>query len=275
MPRIPLEDNYVDVLGKAQRGLNVTDEQLCHRADVSAEDLAALKAGKFNEAVARRVAAHLRLHRDALVQLARNAWYPEHPHFKTGFAAFNTQADDTRVNNYVIWDVRSRHAAIFDTGGEVEPVLDLIRAERLLPRYILLTHTHEDHIMVLPQLARETGAEVWSSQLEPVDYPGAKTFTENAFFHIGPFAIRTLLTHGHSPGGTTYYVTGLSYPLAIVGDSIFASSMGGAPSAMYLQALDNNKSKILSLPNDTALACGHGPMSTVGQERKNNPFFAR
>lgn len=274
MGRIPLEDNYTDVVGKAQRGLAITDQQLAARADVSLADLTALKAGQFNEAVARRVAPHLRLHRDSLVQLAQNLWYPKHPHFTTGFAVFNTSFDDMTVNSYMVWDERSRHAAVFDTGASATAMLDIIETEKLRVRYIFLTHTHEDHIADLPRLAGVTGGEVWSCELEPAGYPGAKTFSENSFFHLGPFAIRTLLTNGHSAGGTTYYVTGLSYPLAIVGDSLFAGSMGGASAANYLQALDNNKKKIFTLPADTALACGHGPVTTIAQERKNNPFFA-
>jgi hydroxyacylglutathione hydrolase len=94
---------------------------------------------------------------------------------------------------------------------------------------ILLTHTHDDHIADLPRLAKATGAEVWSSdRRSPSDHPGGRTFKENAHFHIGELAIKTLSTWGHSPGQTTFYVTGLSYPLAVVGDSLFAASMGGS-----------------------------------------------
>lgn len=275
MGRIPLEDNYDDVINKAQRGLGITDEQLSQRAEVSRADLSALKAGRFNEAVARRVAAHLRLHRDSLVQLARKSWYPEQPVFSTGFAAFNTPMGDMTVNSYVIWDERTRLAACFDTGATSEPMLELVESEHLKLRYIFVTHKHEDHVADLPRLARETGAEVWSSAADPVDHAGGKTFSENAFFHIGPFAIKTLLTPGHAAGGASFYITGLSYPLVVVGDSLFSCSMGGAPADAYLTALDNNKSKILTLPSNTVIACGHGPVTTVAQERRNNPFFAR
>jgi hydroxyacylglutathione hydrolase len=275
MARIPLEDNYTDVLHKAQRGLAVTDLQLSARADVTLAALAALKGGEFNEAVARRVAPHLHLSRDALVQLALHTWYPKHSVFTSGFAAFNTPYEDMTVNSYVIWDERTRHAAIFDTGATAAPMLELIESEKLQARYIFLTHTHEDHVAGLAELAQATAAEVWSSEKEPLAYPGAKTFRENAFFHLGEFAIKTLLTDGHSPGGTSFYITGLSFPLAVVGDSLFASSMGGAPAELFAHALANNKKKILVLPADTALACGHGPMSTVEQEKKHNPFFAR
>jgi len=275
MARIPLEDNYDDVLNKAQRGLGLSDEELARRAAVPLADVLAVKAGKYNEAVARRMAGHLRLHRDCLVQLAEKSWYPSQPQFTTGFTAFNTRMEDMTVNNYLVWDERSRHAAVFDTGATAEPVLEAISSDKLRLRYIFLTHGHDDHVADLERLVRETGAEVWCSQAEPLEFPGLKRFPENSFFHVGPFAIKVLYTDGHAPGGTTYYITGLSYPLAVVGDSIFASSMGGAPAASYARALDNNFKKVLTLPSDTVLACGHGPMTTVGQERKNNPFFAR
>jgi len=83
-----------------------------------------------------------------------------------------------------------------------------------------------------------------------------------------------LLTSGHSPGLTTYYITGLSWPLAVVGDAIFAGSMGGSITA-FEEQLKNDREKILPLPRDTVLACGHGPLSTIGQEKQHNPFFAR
>ncbi len=275
MARIPLEDNYEDVINKAQRGFGLSDEELARRAEISVEDLRAVKSGTFNEAVARRAATHLKLNRDAVVQLAEKRWYPTHPVFNAGFGVFNTVFGDMTVNSYVVWDPRSKLAAAFDTGSTCEPMLDLIKSEQLRLRYIFLTHTHEDHIADLPRLATETKAEVWASEREPVNLAGAKSFAENAFFHLGGLAIKTLATFGHSPGGTTFYITGLSYPLAIVGDSLFASSMGGASQELYETARDNNFKKILTLPADTVLACGHGPLTTVAQERKNNPFFVR
>lgn len=274
MGRIPLEDNFNDVIAKAQRGLGIDDAELARRADVHPADVAALKAGRFNEAVARRVAGHLRLNRDALVRLAQKKWYPTVPVFPTGFTVFNTPMDDMTVNSYIVWDDRSRHAAVFDTGATCEPMLEFIREYHLNVRYIFITHTHEDHVADLPRLVAETKGEVWASEREPVSHPGAKTFAENAFFHLGPHSIKTLSTWGHSPGGTTYYVTGLSWPLAVVGDSMFSCSMGGSATA-FADAYENNMKKIMTLPNDTVLACGHGPLTTVAQERRNNPFFVR
>lgn len=273
MARIPLEDNYDDVLRKAQRGMGVTNAQLAQRAEVTEEAVESLMNGTYDDAVARRVARHLKLGPKALSALGNKEWYPSAPAFPVGFAAFNTPHEDMTVNSYLIWDERSRHAAAFDTGGSCTDMLDLVAEKHLTVRYIFLTHTHEDHVADLDRLVQTTKGEVWASSREPSDYPGAKTFDEGTFFHVGPFSVKTLSTWGHSQGGTTYYVQGLSYPLAIVGDSLFASSMGGGM-VSYKDALENNLKKVLCLPADTVLACGHGPLTTVGQERRHNPFIA-
>jgi glyoxylase-like metal-dependent hydrolase (beta-lactamase superfamily II) len=71
----------------------------------------------------------------------------------------------------------------------------------------------------------------------------------------------------------TYVVTGLARRIAIVGDSLFAGSMGGG-NVSYRDALQNNLGKILTLPDETIICPGHGPMTTVGEEKEHNPFFA-
>lgn len=274
MPRIPLEDYFTDVIGKAQRGLGLNDAALAQKAAISAAELAAVKAGEVREPALRAVAKALRLGGDALVALARREWYPEQPQFKRGFAMFNTPFEDMRVNAYLVWNASSRQAAAFDTGADCQAMLDTLAAEQLTLRYIFLTHTHDDHIADLPRFVAATRAEVWSHVREPAALPGARTFEENAHFHLGEIAIKTLLTSGHSPGQTTYYITGLSWPLAVVGDSLFAGSMGGGL-VSYEEQYRNNRQKLLALPADTVLACGHGPLTTLRQEKIHNPFFTR
>jgi glyoxylase-like metal-dependent hydrolase (beta-lactamase superfamily II) len=240
---------------------------------VTAEELKAVQGGEVRDLPIRQIAKALRLEREALLALARREWYPEQPSFKRGFAMFNTPHEDMMVNSYLVWDTKTRHAAAFDTGATAVPMLDTIAAEGLRLRYIFLTHTHDDHIADLPRLAA-TGAEVWASELEPAPSPGAKIFQENAHFHLGEISIKTLLTWGHSPGQTSFFVSGLSYPLAIVGDSLFAGSMGGGL-VSYEAQYRNNRDKLMKLPADTVFACGHGPLTTLKQEKKHNPFFAR
>jgi glyoxylase-like metal-dependent hydrolase (beta-lactamase superfamily II) len=273
MPRIPIEDNFSDVISKAQRGLGISDNELCKRAEVTQADLAAVKSGHVLDAVIRRVARHLRLGPNALEELAHRQWYPEVPVFPHGFAIFNTPYEDIAVNSYLVWDSREGVGAAFDTGADSAGMLDVIHSEKLRLQSIFITHTHDDHIADLARLEKETGAEVWASEREPVNQPGAKVFRESAHFHIGSLAIKTLSTWGHSRGQTTFYVTGLSYPLAVVGDSLFACSIGGS-SEHFAEQYKNDVEKILRLPRNTVLACGHGPLTTVGQEKRHNPFFA-
>ena len=272
MPRIPLEDNFDDVIKKAQRGLRLNDSELAQRAGVTPADLRALRGGAFDERVVRAVAPVLRLGADQLVALAQKAWYPDQVIPPRGFAMFNTPYENMTVNSYLVWDQRSRLAAVFDTGATCEPMLDIIATEKLTVRYLFLTHTHEDHVADAARLVAATGADIYSSELEP--FAGGKTFRENQTFHLGDIAIKTLLTSGHSPGQTTYLVSGLAWPLAICGDSMFASSMGGGL-VSYEDQYRNNLEKIFTLPRDTVIAPGHGPLTTLAQEKKHNPFFAR
>jgi glyoxylase-like metal-dependent hydrolase (beta-lactamase superfamily II) len=136
---------------------------------------------------------------------------------------------------------------------------------------ILLTHAHSDHVADLPRLREETGAEVFAPAREPV--PAAAKIDEGKKFPVGKIDIEARLTWGHSPGGMTFVVTGLARPIAIVGDSLFAGSMGGG-TVSYKDAVRNNLEKILTLPDETIICPGHGPMTSVGEEKKHNPFFA-
>ena len=274
MARIPLEDNFNDVINKTQRGLNISDEDLAQRASVSLADLAAVKAGEPHDAVIHSVARPLKLSGAALEALAHKRWYPQQPIFPSGFAAFNTPHEDMTVNSYLVWDPKTKQAAAFDTGTDSTGMLTEIETAGLRLQHIFLTHTHPDHVAGLNLLATATGAEVWASELEPSSRPGAKTFKENAHIHVGALSIKTLFTTGHSPGQTTYFIKGLSWPLAIVGDSLFSCSMGSSTNG-FIEQLGNNRTKIFSLPKDTVLACGHGPLTTLAQEKLHNPFFVR
>jgi glyoxylase-like metal-dependent hydrolase (beta-lactamase superfamily II) len=146
-----------------------------------------------------------------------------------------------------------------------------INKEKLAVKLILLTHAHADHIADLSRLVKETGAPVYLSEKESA--PIAQPISEGKTFRVGKINIESRLTWGHSPGGMTYVATGLKRPIAVVGDSLFAGSMGGG-NVSYDDALKNNLGKILTLPDETILCPGHGPMTTVGEEKIHNPFFA-
>ena len=184
-----------------------------------------------------------------------------------------TQEDDTIVNCYLIWDEVTRDAALFDTGFEAQPILDIIAAENLVLRHIFITHSHYDHVNALPKL-REAApkARVHSgSKNAPVDQRN-----KNAeIIHLGGLRITHRETPGHAEDGVTYMVGNWQEdaPLvAIVGDTIFAGSMGrGNPD--FALARQKIREQILTLPAETLLCPGHGPLTTVAEEKEHNPFF--
>ena len=116
-----------------------------------------------------------------------------------------------------------------------------------------------------------TAAEAYTGRLEPVD--GARLFEPGHSFACGGLKISSRSTWGHSKGGISYLIEGLEKPLAVVGDAVFAGSMGGG-SVSYADALRTNREELLSLPAETVLCPGHGPLTTVAEERLHNPFFA-
>ena len=267
---IPLEDNFTDVISKAQRGVGISDSELAERARVDANAIRRMRAGEYDELALFRVAPVLGLGARALSELAQNQYQPTAPDID-GLAVFNTPFHDMRVNAYLVWDPGSREASAFDTGADCRAMLERVEKERLSVKLILLTHAHADHIADLGRLGKATGAPTYISGRESAR--GAKTIAEGQQFAVGRLNIRALLTWGHSRGGMTYFVTGLAQPVAIVGDSIFAGSMGGG-NVSYKDAVQNNLEKILTLPDDTIICPGHGPLTTVGQEKEHNPFFA-
>ena len=268
---IPLEDNVGDIIGKAQRGLRISDSELAEKARVSSQKIRQLRAGEFDELALLRVAPVLGLAVRALCELAKGEWHPKEIDERDGLAQFNTHYHDIAVNAYLVWDPASRAAAAFDTGADCSEMVRFANRHKLNVDLILLTHAHDDHVADLPRLREETGGEVFTPACEPV--PGAEAIEEGKRFRLGNLEIDTRLTWGHSQGGMTYVVTGLSCPIAVVGDSLFAGSMGGG-NVSYDDALQNNLEKILTLPDETIICPGHGPITTVGEEKAHNPFFA-
>jgi len=268
---IPLEDGYTDIIGKAQRGLSITDESLATRTGLDLAAIRALKDGELDEAALTKVADALGLGADALLALARGSYQPAPITLPEGLACFNTDFEDMTVNSYLVWDPSTREAAFFDTGADGQPMLDFAAAHDLRVTQIFITHIHTDHVLDLDRLIEKTRAHAWVCVKEPL--AGAESFEPGRSFTIGNLTVETRETSGHAAGGVTFVVRGLTQPIAIVGDSIFAASMGGGV-VSYADAVRNNREQVLTLPDGTILCSGHGPLSTVGEQKTANPFFA-
>ena len=271
---IPLEDQYTDVLGKARRGLRLSESQLAQKAGVGLEAVEAFQQGKLDDADSiARITRALDLYAPALLDLARGEWTPEGVELPPTVAAYNVPfGDDMTVNFYLAWDRDGGRAAAFDTGGDCQALLQTLHEKRLTLDAIFLTHTHEDHVADLERLLAETDAPVYVSKLEAIG--GATLIADGQSFTVGALTITARLTPGHSPGGTTYVIAGLEPGVAVVGDALFAASMGGVSPEKYAAALAANRANILGLPEETVICPGHGPVTTVGLEKKHNPFYA-
>lgn len=267
---ISIEDFHEDIIGKAARGLGIGKGELAEGANISRERVENVLAGGVDEGTIRAVAPILGLAEEKLVVSARKAWRPVELEL-TGLFQANTPYHDMQVNAYLLWDEDSRKAVVFDTGANVTPLLEQIRKHGLKVEAIFVTHTHGDHIADLAQLKAETGSPpTYVNRLEPLDE--AELIDTGFSTTIGSLSIRSILTSGHSIGGTTFLVDGLSAPVAVVGDALFAGSMGGGM-VSYAEALRNNREKLMTLPDKTVVCPGHGPLTTIGEEKVANPFF--
>ncbi len=199
-------------------------------------------------------------------------------------------------NMYILWDEVSREAAVVDPGmmreSERDMVTKFIEDNNLNVKHVLLTHLHVDHITSARWLADKTGADVCGSSL---DAPLGKELPEQvAHFRInvevepltvdrnladgdtlqvGDEMIQVLHVPGHSPGGLAFYLPDSA--LLISGDTIFNGSVGRADlwGGDMLQQLNSIREKIFTLPDETVIAPGHGPTTTVADEKRFNPFL--
>ena len=273
--RIPIEDGFEDVLRKAAVGQRLGTGALSVRSNLSLKEVRALLDGEFNEAHARRLAPLLGINAEKLVSMADAAWYPQ-PVSLAGLECFHmpfpeASYPDASVNCYIAYDAGSGDALAFDTGTGAQPMLDFIEHKGLNLQAVFLTHTHRDHVGGYEAMvAAAKSGRIYAPAREP--HRNASLLEPDAQLSIGNFTVKAVETNGHSKGGLSYIVDGLGQSVAFVGDSLFCLSQGGARQG-YKRALENNRSKLLSLRADTILCPGHGPMTTVAEERAHNPFF--
>ena len=199
-------------------------------------------------------------------------------------------------NMYILWDEATHDAVVVDPGmmreAEREMVTKFIKGQELNVKHILLTHLHLDHVTSARWLADETGADVCGcAQDAPL---GLELPEQVAQFHLkvevepltidhelvdgdtiplGDEIINVLHVPGHSPGGLAFYLP--ESALLISGDTIFNGSVGrtdlmGGDMALLINSI---REKILPLPDETVIASGHGPTTTIADEKRFNPFL--
>jgi glyoxylase-like metal-dependent hydrolase (beta-lactamase superfamily II) len=270
-----LEDHAGDILRKARIQSKVTLQEASAAAGLSEDDYTALEESgrivKRTDLFA--VASLVGVSGGRLEEIAKG-WEPEKVYTESWRELrMITTTSNFSVNCYLVWDEVTREAALFDTGWDATPILKHADEHQLALRHIFITHTHGDHIACLAAVReRFPKARLHSSSKNaPVDQRNRA----NDFIHLGSLRITNRATPGHAEDGATYVVG--NWPedaahAAFVGDAIFAGSMGKDFHTPE-EAKRHVREQILSLPPDTLICAGHGPITTVREERGHNPFF--
>lgn len=196
-----------------------------------------------------------------------------------------------QANAYII-ENDNHDAVIIDPGGEAERLITFVQSKQIHPIAILLTHAHFDHIGAVDAVRKQWNIPVYVHENEQdwlqdtnkngsAHFPLGKITAKPAdhiiegegSLEIGPFSFDVFETPGHSPGSVTFY----NQPDSVIfsGDVLFASGIGrtdlyGGNQAQLLKSIEE---KLLVLPDETTVASGHGPETTIGREKGSNPFL--
>lgn len=195
-------------------------------------------------------------------------------------------------NCYIVGSEKTKDGMIIDPGAEAGRILEVVQDNGLSIKIIVVTHMHADHIGALAKVKEATKAEfaVHEAESSKQYMSGASSMLSALMgrssggipkvdrllkdgdrLEIGDLRFTVLHTPGHSPGGICLSGHGVVF----CGDTLFNFSIGRTdfPGGDYDQLIDSIQKKLMVLPNETRVYCGHGPATTVGFERKANPFL--
>ena len=190
-------------------------------------------------------------------------------------------------NCFIVADKHTKEALLVDPGDEPERILELITENNFRIKFIVCTHAHFDHVGALTKIKKETNALIvihkdevdiykhtrelassWGYEIEPLPEPDILA-SEGDNLNIGDLQFKIFHTPGHSPGGICLFGGGI----LITGDTLFAGSVGRTDLfGGDMEKLIKSFKRLMSLPEETRVLPGHGPLSTIRQERVNNYF---
>ncbi len=273
--RMNLEDHLGDIIRKARAMKNVSLDDAAKAAALTEAELSALEElGKISKPLNFSALAPLIGLNAAKLEKIAKGWQPVEVDLSLWRELRQiTTTRDYAVNCYLVWDEISREAALFDTGWEAQPIFKIVEENELQLKHLFITHMHDDHIAAMGAI-REKFPKMHLHSNSKTAPPQSRN-RANDFVHLNNLRITNRETPGHAEDGVTYIVG--NWPedapfVAIVGDAIFAGSIGRGNQSWDL-AKEKVRENIFSLPAETLIGPGHGPVTTVAEEKAHNPFF--
>ncbi|MEW5721894.1 MAG: MBL fold metallo-hydrolase [Thermodesulfobacteriota bacterium] len=178
------------------------------------------------------------------------------------------------VNCYLLGDETTRQGVVIDPGGNVGDIVSLLERHGLTLGAIVNTHGHWDHTGGNAELKRRAGGRILIHAAEPCrGFQPDGYLGEGDVVAFGPHRLEVLETPGHSPGGLSLYLR--AGRVVFVGDLLFAGSIGRTDleGGSFEVLVRSVRDKIFPLGDETRVLPGHGPLTTVGEERRFNPFL--
>ncbi len=195
------------------------------------------------------------------------------------------------VNCYIVGDENTREVFVIDPGGSLREIVDALHQMRARVIGIVLTHAHFDHILALPGLKKQTGAPLFiGAGEEPIlssaggqgklfglevapPPPPDRTLRDGDKISAGAVELQVIATPGHTPGGISLWDSASN--VLFTGDTLMRGGIGRTdfPGGSMENELRSIRRKLLTLPPETRIYPGHGPVSTIGEEKMLNPFL--
>jgi hydroxyacylglutathione hydrolase len=273
-----LEDFFGDIVGKAMRGLGKGSDEIRTVTGLSDSDLGRIASYDLipDDDTIRKLAVALSLDGEKLIRVA-HGWVPEGGNDPLMTERIRVDrvilSAGMEVNAYVLGCLETGEGALIDAGGQPDRISLLIDASSVRITHILVTHGHGDHVGAVGEMKSRTGGRVYCSAADAGMLSSGVVDEHVADGWSGEVGAVKVTAHelpGHTTGGIGFYTGGAFFS----GDALFAASLGGARGVdVYTGQIDSVREKVLSLPVDTRIFPGHGPVTTVGQEIANNPCF--
>ncbi|MFL6311444.1 MAG: MBL fold metallo-hydrolase [Terriglobales bacterium] len=198
-----------------------------------------------------------------------------------------------QCNCSVIGDEKTHEAMVIDPGDQIEGILEILRQEKLTLKQIVITHAHIDHVGGAMKLKAATGAPIlmnqndhvllkmldvqaaWVGMRPPGDVQVDEAIGQGRVLKIGEITSNVIHTPGHTEGSICVYFP--AEKKLIAGDTLFAGSIGRTdlPGGSMDKIMRSLHTQVLALPDETEVMPGHGPTTTIGEERETNPFLQK